>query len=173
MEKQKQIKESTSPGKATKRIAMVRIRGDVHMWKEIKDTLRHLNLEVVNNCAVIDDRGEYTGMITKVKDYITWGEIDAKTFNKLLKKRGSINKDSKFDDKYVKENTKYASIDEFADAFMNLKAEIKDIPNLKKNFRLSPPLKGHARGGIKMPVTLGGAIGYRGKKINELLERMI
>ena len=79
MEKQKQTKESPSSGKATKRIAIIRIRGDVHMWKEIRDTLRHLNLSVVNNCVVIDDRGEYKGMIDKVKDYVTWGEIDSKT----------------------------------------------------------------------------------------------
>ena len=171
MEKQKQSKAKEKAEKS--RVAIVRVRGDCHMWEEITDSLRHLNLSVVNNCAVVDNGPEYKGMITKVKDYVTWGEIDAATFKKLLKNRGLVNKDAKFDDKYMKEKTKYASIDEFADAFMSFKAELKEIPNLKKNFRLSPPVKGHARGGIKMPVTLGGAIGYRGKDINELLGRMI
>ncbi len=42
-----------------------------------------------------------------------------------------------------------------------------------KTFRLHPPKKGWERKGIKKPLKQGGALGYRGEKINELIKRMI
>ena len=39
--------------------------------------------------------------------------------------------------------------------------------------RLNPPLKGHGRKGIRAGFRQGGSLGYRGDKINSLLERMI
>jgi large subunit ribosomal protein L30 len=44
---------------------------------------------------------------------------------------------------------------------------------LKKFFSLSPPRGGFERKGIKTPFTSGGALGYRGIKMNELIRRMI
>ena len=43
----------------------------------------------------------------------------------------------------------------------------------KKFFRLHPPRKGFERKGIKIPFKLGGALGYRGEKINDLIKRML
>ena len=43
----------------------------------------------------------------------------------------------------------------------------------QKTFRLSPPLKGYERKGTKKPFKLGGALGNRGEKINDLIKRMI
>ncbi|MBW2991951.1 uL30 family ribosomal protein [Candidatus Woesearchaeota archaeon] len=43
----------------------------------------------------------------------------------------------------------------------------------KKFFRLNPPRKGYGRKGIKWQFVMGGALGYRGDKINDLLKRMI
>ncbi len=43
----------------------------------------------------------------------------------------------------------------------------------KKFFALSPPRKGYGRKGIKMPFKLGGALGDRKDKINDLIQRMI
>lgn len=40
-------------------------------------------------------------------------------------------------------------------------------------FHLSPPRKGFGRKGIKIPFSQGGATGYRGKDINDLLGRML
>ena len=42
-----------------------------------------------------------------------------------------------------------------------------------KTIVLAPPLKGYGRKGIKIPFSKGGALGYRGEKINELLQRMM
>jgi large subunit ribosomal protein L30 len=43
----------------------------------------------------------------------------------------------------------------------------------KKFFRLHPPRKGFERKGIKLPFKVGGALGYRGNKINDLIKRML
>jgi large subunit ribosomal protein L30 len=42
-----------------------------------------------------------------------------------------------------------------------------------KNYRLNPPRKGYGRKGIKKSFHIGGALGNRGEKINDLLQRMI
>lgn len=43
----------------------------------------------------------------------------------------------------------------------------------KKFFRLHPPRKGFERKGTKKTFSVGGALGYRGNKINDLIKRMI
>ncbi len=40
-------------------------------------------------------------------------------------------------------------------------------------FLLHPPRGGFERKGIKLPFNLGGALGYRGTKIDDLLKRMV
>jgi len=82
-------------------------------------------------------------MVKKAKDYITYGEIDDDVLKLLIEKRGQKSKDK--DGKEV----------------------------MKKFFRLSPPRKGFERKGIKIGFNAGGALGYRGKKINDLIKRMI
>ena len=44
---------------------------------------------------------------------------------------------------------------------------------LKKYFLLHPPRGGFERKGIKNPFTTGGALGYRGTKINDLIKKML
>ncbi|MBW2970579.1 hypothetical protein KY320_00300, partial [Candidatus Woesearchaeota archaeon] len=44
---------------------------------------------------------------------------------------------------------------------------------LKPYFRLSPPRGGFERKGVKNSFKSGGAAGYRGSKMNELIKRMI
>lgn len=156
-----------------KRIALIRVRGKVHVRESIEDTMKLLNLTRANHCVVIDDRPQYKGMITKVNDYVTWGEINRGSLEKLLKERGMLIGDKNIDNKYLKEKTNYKSLNEFADAFMKFNAELKDMPELKPVFRLNPPKKGYERKGIKKPYTKGGALGYRGEKINELIEKML
>ena len=43
----------------------------------------------------------------------------------------------------------------------------------KKYFRLNAPRKGFGRKGVKHTFTRGGALGYRGAAINELIKRMV
>lgn len=168
--KKPRIKEATGAGG---KLALIRIRGKVHLRQNIEDTLRHLNLNTINSCTVIDNSPEYKGMITQVNDYVTWGEIDEEMLEKLLREKGRVAGNKKLDDNYVAAKTKYGSIKELAHEIMTSAAKISDVPELKHMFRLKPPVGGHEKKGIKKPYVLGGALGYRGKDINQLLGRMI
>ncbi len=153
-----------------RRIAVVRVRGGIGVKKEILDTLAMLGLKKVNHCVIVDDRPSYMGMIKKVENFVTYGYIDEKTLATILRRRGELEGGGKLTDEYVRENTRFNSIDEFAKAFINFEAELSDIPKLKKVFRLHPPRKGYKN--IKRHFKEGGALGFRGEKINELLYRM-
>ncbi|MFH1972872.1 MAG: 50S ribosomal protein L30 [archaeon] len=154
------------------RIAIVRIRGKNHLQTKVADTLKMLRLYKPNGCVVVPNNPVYIGMIKKVKDYITWGEIDKETFELLIKKRGKVTGDKSLTEEYLKDKAK-TSFDTFVVDFMDGKKELKEIPGLKPFFRLTPPSQGYERKGIKKPFSLGGALGYRKEKINVLIKRMI
>ncbi|MAG52940.1 MAG: 50S ribosomal protein L30 [Nanoarchaeota archaeon] len=156
----------------SKRIAVIRIRGIVHIDKRIEDTFRKLRLFRKNGCVIINNKKDYLGMLNKIKDYSTWGEIDEETFKSLLLKRGRLPGNKALNEEYVKEKIKLG-IDEFSKEFFEFKKELKTIPGLKSFFRLGMPRKGFGRKGIKVPYSLGGALGYRKEKINELISRML
>ena len=84
----------------------------------------------------------------------------------------TASKKEKLSENYIKEKTKL-SLDEFLEQFINIKKELKDIPGLKNFFKLCPPRGGFERNSTKKPFSLGGALGYRKDKINELIQKMI
>lgn len=153
-------------------LTVVRIRGSVGVKKDVKDTLRMLRLYKKNNCVVINNSPNYVGMLMKMKDYVTWGELDDKTFKELLEKRGRLPGKKKLTEKYVKEKLKL-DIDGFIKEFFEGKKKLKDVPGLKPYFKLHPPRGGFERKGIKTPFSLGGVLGYRKEKINDLIRKML
>lgn len=153
-------------------IAVVRIRGKVGVTSKIEDTMKILRLYRKNYCVVVPSTPAYMGMLQKVKDYVTFGEIDEETFLSLLRKRGKLAGNKPLPQGYIKQKTGMSE-DIFAKAFLSFKAKFKDLPGLKSFFRLKPPRKGFERGGIKKPFSIGGALGYRRDKINDLIKRML
>jgi large subunit ribosomal protein L30 len=153
-----------------KRIAVVRVRGTVHVSGEIGDTLDMLGLRRVNQATVIDDRPTYMGMVKKAKDFITWGEADEKVLARLIAKWGRLPGDKRVDKETLKSKG-FSSFEDFAKRFCESKAEFKDL-GIKSCFKLHPPSRGYERGGIKRHFSVGGALGYRGEGINDLLIRM-
>lgn len=151
--------------------AVVRVRGTVNVRHDIKKTLEMLRLNRVNHCVLVEENESYKGMLQKAKDYITWGEIEKDTLVELIKKRGRLIGDKPLDDGYVKSATSYKSIEELAEAIIEGKIKYRELPEIKPVFRLSPPRKGYE--GIKRAYTVGGALGYRGKDINDLIKRML
>lgn len=140
------------------KIAIVRVRGSVNLSGNVRDTLSLLRLYRKNYCVVVDDSPSYNGMIKKVKDYVTYGEIDDETYKEIVEKRGEGYKGREEDRKGKIEYKKF------------ILAEGKKI---KPFFRLNPPRKGFGRKGIKVSFKAHGALGYRGDKINDLLKRMM
>ena len=154
------------------KIAIVQIRGTIGVSKTVKDTLRMLNLSRKNSCSIIDSNPQFIGMLTKVKDVSTWGEINPETLKILLEKRGRLPGNMSLDEKYVKDKLNL-SLDQFAKELIDGKKKVKDLPGLKPFFRLHPPRGGFERGGIKKPFSLGGVLGYRKDRINALIQKMI
>lgn len=155
-----------------KRVAIIRIRGELGLKEEIKDTLKMLKLYKKNTCVVIPNSPQYVGMLDRVKECITWGEIDQETFKELLRRRGKIVGSAPLTEDYLKQKSSL-DFNNFVKEYFEFKKEIKEVPGLKPFFRLSPPKGGFERKGVKTPFSLGGSFGYRKDKINELIRKMI
>ena len=98
-------------------------------------------------------------MIEKVKEFVTYGEIEEELYKELITKRG---------EEYTgRENDSKEKIN-YSRRFI-----VIDNKKYKKFIRLSPPKKGYGRNGIKKPFSKGGALGNRAEKINDLIRRMI
>lgn len=136
--------------------AAIRIKGRVHRRKEIEDTLAMLRLHRKMHCVVLKEEPSVKGMLQKVKDMITWGEIDDETLSRMIIKRG-------------RKGQKRLSKEESEKALADIKEGKK--PEIKPIFRLTPPSKGF-RKSIKQHYP-NGELGYRREKINDLLKRMI
>ncbi|MFH0868462.1 MAG: 50S ribosomal protein L30 [Candidatus Woesearchaeota archaeon] len=140
------------------KLAVIRIRGLTGVKRDIDDTLKKLRLIKKNCCVVVPKTGSYLGMIKKIKDYVAWGEISDEAYKSLIEKRRREYKDRVSDSKGKISYNKFIDI---------------DGKKIKKVFRLNSPKKGYGRKGIKVSFKSGGALGYRGDKINDLLMRMI
>jgi large subunit ribosomal protein L30 len=151
--------------------AVVRVRGTVNVKPDIKRTLELLNLYKVNHCVLIEENNVYKGMLQSIKDYTTWGEVDKKTLMNLIISRGMLSGDKTIKEEYIKSATSYDNIEKLSQAIIENKFSYKEIPEVKPIFRLNPPKKGYE--GIKRSFANGGALGYRGKEINKLIERML
>ena len=142
------------------------------MKVDMRKTFDLLCLYKKNHCVVVPNTAPYLGMLNVIKNAATWGEIDEPTFKLLLEKRGKLPGKEPLTEIYLKEKMKMG-LEEFSKKFMEFKAELKEVPGLKTFFKLSPPRRGFERKGIKTQFSMGGALGYRKNKINDLIQRMI
>jgi large subunit ribosomal protein L30 len=134
---------------SSEKFAAIRIRGKVRVTYGIKKTLDSLNLYRQNWCVILDKDPRTVGMLNKVKDYVTWGEVTEENIKSLFEKRGEPY--SGPSGNFVEYNKK----------------------KYKMFFRLNPPIGGYERKGTKISFSDGGALGYRKDKINDLIGKMI
>lgn len=151
--------------------AAIRLRSDINANIEVKDTLKHLRLNKINHCVLIPEGKTYDGMLHKVKDYITWGEVKPDVLTNMIIKRGRLTGSRKFDNKYIKENAKSDSMVKYAEAIISGKELYSDLKDVQPVFRLHPPIKGHKS--IKKAFNQGGDLGYRKEDINNLIVKML
>lgn len=67
--------EKTKKEQKEEYIAIVRVRGEINIRPEIKDTMRMLRIPNKHNMAIYPKTPSIIGMIKKVKDYATFGEV--------------------------------------------------------------------------------------------------
>jgi large subunit ribosomal protein L30 len=140
--------------------AVIRLKGLVKIREDFRDTLKMLRLNRKMHCVLLkEDDDIVKGMLFKVKDRVTWGEIDDAVLKSLIEKRGR------------KPGNQRLTREESEEIFKKIK-ESQEVPEtIKPVFRLTPPSKGFKHS-IKQHYPKG-ELGYRGKEINELLKRMI
>jgi len=140
--------------------AVIRIRGSVNISPRIEKALQIMNLRRVSNLSLWPETPHSLAMIKKVKDYVAFGKINDDVLEKLVLKRAKpLVPEEKVDLKKVAGELK--------------KGKTPRQTGIKNLFKMSPPLGGYERKGVKVPFNQGGALGDRKEKINELIEKMI
>ena len=149
---------------------MVKVRGSISAKREARETLDMLNLDKTNNAVLIDNRPSYMGMLYRVQNYVTWGEVSKETVAILLEERGRLAGGKNLTAESV-EKLGYKSMGALAEAIASCKAEYQKLTGIQPVFKLHPPSKGF-KGKTKKSYSSGGEAGHRGEKINELIKRM-
>ncbi|QLH83179.1 50S ribosomal protein L30 [Halosimplex pelagicum] len=151
--------------------ALVQLRGEVNMNTDIQDTLEMLNVHNVNHAALVPETEAYRGMVTKVNDYVAYGEPSVETVALLVERRGEpLEGEADIDDSWVVANTDYMSVEELAEALVDEETTLRE-QGLAPTLRLHPPRGGHD--GIKHPTKEGGELGkHDTESIDDLLEAM-
>lgn len=151
--------------------AIVQLRGQVNMDGGVRDTLDMLNIGRVNHATLVPESDTYRGMITKVNDFVAFGEPSADVVATIIRRRGKPESgDSDIDDDWVAENTDYESVEDLAAALVAEETTLSD-QGLSPTLRLHPPRGGHE--GVKHPTVEGGQLGkHSTDEIDALLEAM-
>ena len=138
-------------------ICIIRIRGDVKLDRDVRETFDRMHLGRKYSCIVINPNKEQLGMIKKLEDFTAFGDIRKDVFEKLIDIRGQkTSKNKKIDAKKIigelEKGKKYEDL------------------GIKPFFRLHPP-----RGGLKSSKRHfpRGVLGNNGEKINDLVLRML
>ncbi|MHB9285526.1 50S ribosomal protein L30 [Halobacteriales archaeon Cl-PHB] len=151
--------------------ALVQLRGEVNMSQDVRDTLEMLNVNRVNHATLVPETDAYHGMVTKVNDWVAYGQPSAETLAEVLERRAEpLEGEEDVDDDWVGWNTNYDDLEELAQALVDEETTLKEA-NLSPTIRLHPPRGGHD--GIKHPVKEGGELGrHSTEEMDALLEAM-
>lgn len=150
---------------------VIRLRGTQNLNPAAKQTLHYLRLNRINHAVILPENETTKGMLQTAKDYVTWGETDAAALTEALRSRGRLTGNRPLTDEHVRTTTSFGSVEALAAAIVAGQASLKDVPEAKPLLRLHPARNGLE--GIKRSVRNGGALGYRGQAINDLVRRMI
>ena len=144
---------------------VIRVRGSIHARHDIVQTLHDLRLTRPNHATLLPERPEMRGMLTAVQGYVTWGEADPPTVERLLAERGERDGGGRV----AGSDGPGGDVPNLAK--VALAGGSLHLPGVRPVFRLKAP-KGGWRS-TKKPFANGGALGYRGSAINDLAKRML
>jgi large subunit ribosomal protein L30 len=147
---------------------VIRLRGNIGVHPDVLETLKRLNMPTKHSAVLVPDTPSNMGMLNKVTDYVTWGEVTEDSLEALLMKRGRMAGDKKITEEVLKKEN-LGTPKELAKRTM---ADGKVPDFLKGTFRLTPPSGGFKKS-IKRHVRSGGELGFRTKGLDELVAKMI
>jgi large subunit ribosomal protein L30 len=152
----------------------VRLLGPFGAPIHIESALRTLRLNRKFRAVLLEKNGSMLGVLRKVKDYATWGEVRSHDIATLFKERGELSNGMPFTDKFVKDSFGHQSMEELAQAITRGQIALRTLwqKGVAPVFRLHPPSGGFGSS-IKRPFGSRGELGYRGTAISNLLERMM
>jgi len=110
-------------------------------------------------------------MLKTAQNFITWGEPSKETVSMLIVRKGRLAGDKRLTDEYA-QKAGYKSLEDLVEAVFGCRSEFRKLPDIQPAFKLHPPTKGF-KGKIKKGYGVGGELGHRGEKINELIQRML
>jgi large subunit ribosomal protein L30 len=142
-------------------MVVVRVRGHAKIQWRTVETMTRMKLTRVNHCVVLPMSATTDGMLKRVKDLLA----------RMLFQRGEVLGGNRLTDSYVKENSKFTSILSFAKALEAGEAKISDVKGLKPVVRLPPPRHGYES--TRRAYVDRGSLGYRGKDMEKLVDRML
>ncbi len=155
---------------------VIRLRGTSGVNPDTEKTLDLLRLRQKFAAALYHSSlPGIEGMLRKVENWATWGEVDRETLINLLYKRGRVIGDKPLTDQYVAEKLGlYGGIPELADKLLRGELHYHKLEKygIKPFFRLHPP-RGGFKKTIKRHFSNAGELGYRGSAINELVSKML
>ncbi len=148
---------------------VIRVRGTIHARHDIVETLRLLHLTRPNHATVVPEAETFRGMLNKVQGYVTWGEAEPETVELLLKNRGETENGDRLSEAVITEVVRKKDLAQLTREV--LEQGLVRIQGLRPLLRLKAPTGGWRS--TKKPFSLGGALGYRGRSINQLARKMI
>ncbi len=151
-------------------LAVIRIKGELHLPKGKKKALELLRLFKANHLVLVKEKPELKKMLKSIETIITFGELEESALELLLEKRARIQGNRRIDSGFLKKQ-KIVSIKGLAKDILEGKKTLQEF-GIKSVFRLKAPRKGFERAGIKKSYSVGGAWGYRAHDINYLIKRM-
>ncbi|EQB71660.1 MAG: hypothetical protein AMDU1_APLC00020G0026 [Thermoplasmatales archaeon A-plasma] len=152
-------------------LAVIRIRGTTGIRPAAAKTAELMRLNRINHMVLVEDNDVNRGMLQKVKDYVTWGEVDDATVEMILKYRAQLKGHNPLMEEELKDISGYETFKDLASAINQGKIKFKDIRDIVPVVRLNPPKGGYEA--VRKPVGQGGSAGYRGKDINRLILAML
>lgn len=163
------------PPKAEERfVAAIRLRGTAGVPPDIETALDSLRLRKKFSAVLLPLRAETVGMLRRVKDYVTWGQIGKEGMKLLFQRRAKTPEGLGLTSKAVKAKFGVPNLDRLVSALLSGKLRLDALwkGGLRPRFALHPP-KGGFKASTKRPFRDRGELGDRGTEIDRLIARMV
>ncbi len=163
-----------SPAAEKTYLLAIRLKGEFGTPYSLGTALTTLHLKGKFNAVLVENKPESIGMLRKVKDYVTWGDVSTNDLAMLFRERGEFSGGAPMTDETVKKKFGEATIQDLASALAKGRVNLRTLRQggLNPVFRLHPP-SGGFEGTIKRTYTSRGELGNRGPAIVALLNRMV